>query len=126
LRVDPLSRLSLFLHWGKERKEKKELFLANPSAPHHQYWALRSARKQAEGLTCLPQAREDHEACSSARLRTQGSLPELAEVLAQPIGLMEYLKISLKIGKVVKLKNYLIFQEEVSIICKEREIDQTF
>jgi hypothetical protein len=63
---------------------------------------------------------------SSARLRTQCSLPELAEVLAQPIGLMEYLKISLKIGKVVKLKNYLIFQEEVSIICKEREIDQTF
>ena len=63
---------------------------------------------------------------SSARLRTQGSLPELAEVLAQAIGLMEYLKISLKIGKVVKLKNYLIFQEEVSIICKERKIDQTF
>jgi hypothetical protein len=42
------------------------------------------------------------------------------------MGLMKHLKISLKIGKVVKLKNYLIFQEEVSIICKESEINQTF
>jgi len=41
---------------GKERKEKKELFLANPLAPPHQYWPCLGL-KTSEGLTYLPQAR---------------------------------------------------------------------